>query len=498
MKSINIDWRNVLKQEISLDPKDWNEIDLLGKKMVSDMVDYLIGIDDEAPWLKPPTTTKDLLQSKWGLEGRPVEEVYLEYKQSILPYRKGNTHPRHWSWVEGTGSITASLADFLASVFNSNLGIGDHAAMYVEQQVIDWCIDMMGMPKSSSGILLSGGSMANITGLMVARNSIDPSIRKEGIQSWPKKLLFYASSETHSCQQKAAEAMGLGANSLRKVPVNDHYEMIIEELENMIADDLSAGHQPFCVVGNVGTVNTGAIDDLHAIERICKKFNLWFHIDGAFGALTYLLSEYQTQLEPMTRADSVAFDLHKWMYLPYEVGCVLIRDKDKHRSSFELQPSYLFSHERGLSAGPEPIGNFGLELSRGFKALKIWFCFQEYGRKKYEDLIRQNIAHCLYLADLINQQPELALMAPVPMNIVCFRFIAPTWSKDELNVMNKEILMQLHEQGIATPSYTVLNGCYVIRVAHVNHRSKMKDFDILIDGVLKIGRSLTSNHQPTV
>lgn len=487
-------WREVLEHETSLDPEDWEEIVSLGQTMVTDMVDYLHHIDEEPIWRKPPDELKLFLKGRLAEEGSDLKKIYSDFKHYILPYPAGNIHPRFWSWVQGTGTITAALADMLASTLNSNLAIGDHAAMYVEQQVIDWCKDLMGFPhEGSSGILLSGGSMANITGLTIARNAIDPSIRNEGIQSWPKKLIFYASIETHSCQQKAAEIIGIGAQGLRKVPVNTQYEMDTEALRKMIESDVKAGFQPFAVVANVGTVNTGAIDPLAEIERICKEYRLWFHIDGAFGALAKLLSEYHDLLDPMSRADSIAFDLHKWMYLPYEVGCLLVREKTVHRNAFLLKPTYLVSHDRGLSSGPESIGNFGMELSRGFKALKVWFCLQEHGRKKYENLIRQNIAQCLYLVDRISKHDDLELMAPVPMNIVCFRYVIPGWDTSRLNALNKEILIQLHEQAIATPSYTLIHGSYVIRVAHVNHRTKMTDFDALVDGILRIGRELMND-----
>ncbi len=491
MESPLMDWKKVLENETTLDPGDWTEIEVLGQKMVTEMVDYLQYIDQEPVWRKPTDDLKLYLKGKLSEEGGDLEKIYADFKQYILPYPAGNINPRFWSWVQGTGTFTGALADMLASTLNSNMAIGDHAAMYVEQQVIEWCKELMGFQdESSSGILLSGGSMANITALTIARNAIDPSIRKAGVQSWPKKLLFYASSETHSCQEKAAEIIGIGSQGMRKVAVNDRYEMDIHALRQMIEQDLSAGSQPFCVVANVGTVNTGAIDPLAEIEQICKEFNLWLHIDGAFGALTKLLPEYNEKLEVLSKADSLAFDLHKWMYLPYEVGCLLVKSKKYHRDAFASQPSYLAMHERGLSAGPDPIGNYGMELSRGFKALKVWFCLQEHGRKKYEDMIRQNIAQCLYLADRITHENELELMAPVPMNIVCFRYRAADMDQNQLNILNKEILMQLHEQAIATPSYTLLNGSYVIRVAHVNHRSKKKDFDALIAGVLDIGRRL--------
>lgn len=248
---------------------------------------------------------------------------------------------------------------------------------------------------------------------------------------------------------------------------------------------------PFCIVGNVGTVNTGAIDPLDELLAVARENGLWWHLDGAFGALAYLVDAYKPQLRAMCQADSVAFDLHKWMYMPYEIGCVLIRDKALHRAAFGLQPSYLLSHERGLAAGPDPITNYGLELSRGFKALKAWMSLKEHGIEKYARLIRQNIAQCFYLGQLIENEPLLELLTPVTLNVVCFRYRPEQHMPDEaLNALNKEILMQLHERGIAAPSYTLLQGRYAIRVANVNHRSQKADFEALTAAVVDIGQAL--------
>jgi len=485
-----MDWKSVLQEEISLDPDNWEDAKALGHQMIEDMVNYLQHISEEPVWRKPPLEMKEFLTKQLQLEGQELESIYTQFKNYILPYPKGNIHPRFWSWVQGTGSLTAVFADMLASTMNSNVAIGDHAAMYVEGQVIEWCKSMMGFPEQASGILLSGGSMANITGLLIARNSFDHRIRKQGIKSIGKQLLFYASEETHSCQQRAAEIMGLGSDSLRKVPVNDQYKIRTDLLRQMIESDLKAGHAPFAVVANAGTVNTGAIDPLDEIEQICKEYNLWFHVDGAFGALAKIIPEYEVQLKAIERADSLAFDLHKWMYLPYEIGCLLVKDKAKHLATFAQQPDYLLSHERGLPAGPDPFGNFGMELSRSFKALKAWFCFQEHGLEKYKNLIRQNIAQCRYLEAAILRSDSLELMAPVELNIVCFRYIFPEADSNLLNAFNKEILMRLHEEAIATPSYTFIKNQYGIRVAHVNHRTKKTDFDALVAGVLRIGNLL--------
>jgi aromatic-L-amino-acid/L-tryptophan decarboxylase len=285
--------------------------------------------------------------------------------------------------------------------------------------------------------------------------------------------------------------MGIGRHGLRKIPVDTNYQIQVAALESRIQEDIRSGMDPFCIVANLGTVNTGALDPLDALLDLAKKYKLWLHIDGAFGALAKMVPDYEPYLKRIHEADSIAFDLHKWMYLPYECGCLLVKNKSKHRDSFAYQPDYLLSHERGLAAGPDPIGNYGLELSRGFKALKVWFCFQEYGKQMYSRLIRQNIVQCLYLADQIIKHPALELMAPVPLNIVCFRYNPGHKSREELNQMNKEILMQLHEKGIAAPSSTILSGHYVIRVAHVNHRSRRSDFDALLQGVLSIGAQLS-------
>lgn len=484
-------WQKILEQENSLDPENWAESASQGHEMITEMVEYLKTIDQKPIWSKPSPGLMNIVKAEWKEQPTDLNLIYSSFKNNILPYPAGNIHPRFWSWVQGTGTVTGAYADFLAAVMNSNVTIGDHAAMYVDKQVVNWFNEVMGFnPDQASGILLSGGSMANITGLMIARNSFDPRIREEGIQSREKPLVFYASTETHSCQHKAAEALGLGSKGLHKIKVNADYAMDLNALIEGIESDLRSGKDPFCVVANVGTVNTGAIDPIKSISGICKKYNLWLHIDGAFGALVKLLPEYNELVGDMALADSIAFDLHKWMYMPYETGCLLVKDKIKHRNAFALHPNYLIMHDRGLSSGPESIGNYGMELSRGFKALKTWFCLQEHGRKRYEDMIRQNIAQCQYLADKIVKHPRLELVAPVPMNIVCFRYIREGLTLPELNELNKEILMQLHERAIAAPSYTILNGIYVIRVAHVNHRTKKIDFDALVEGVVEIGDRL--------
>jgi aromatic-L-amino-acid/L-tryptophan decarboxylase len=484
-----IDFKTIIENEITLDPDNPAHLRRLAHLMVDDMFDYLSNVAERPVWQAVPETTKQLAREPLPITGQPVETVYESFKEHILPYTKGNIHPRFWAFVQGTGTHLAMMADMLASGMNPNVTIGDHAAMYIDQQVIEWSKEMLNFPQTGSGMLLSGGSMANITALIVARNAFDETIRSKGLH---QKLVMYASAETHSCQQKAAEIIGIGTEGLRKIPVDKDFRMDIAALKQQIVEDKAAGFTPFCIVGNAGTVSTGAIDPLDKLLAICKKEQLWFHIDGAFGALAKLLPEFQTQLKAIESADSVSFDFHKWMYMPYEVGCILFKNKDLHRKSFAIQPAYLLSHERGLAAGPDSLNNYGPELSRGFKALKIWMSLKEHGIDKFRKLVQQNVAQVLYLQDLILKQPKLEMLTPVTMNVACFRYkpVGKTLSTEVLNRLNKEILMQLHEKGLSAPSYTLLNGQYAIRVANVNHRSTKSDFEALVHDTIRLGDAI--------
>lgn len=475
----------------SLDPPRWDELEDIGAEMVRDMMQFLQTIRETPVWRQPDESIRRQFEKPLPREAQPFREVYEDFKKHILPYHLGNMHPRFWSWVMGNGSAQGMLAEMLAAGMNSNVGVGDQAAMYVDRQVIDWCKEMMGFPGESSGSLVSGASTANLNALVVARNAANRYIRQCGLQVYSGKLVMYASTETHSCIQKAGEIMGIGSEGVRKVNVNAAYEMDTAHLEELIKEDLVLGNIPFCVVANVGTVNTGAIDPLEEIFFIALKYRLWFHIDGAFGALLKLVPEYASKLRCLELADSIAFDLHKWMYMPYEAGVVLIKDAQEHRNAYALQPDYLAHHSRGIAAGPELPSNFGFELSRGFKALKVWMTLKEQGIDKYSRLIRQNVHQAKYLASLIRKTDRLEVMAPVSMNIVCFRY-DPGWlNASALDELNREILLQLQEQGIAAPSYTRLKEAYCLRVAVTNHRSRREDFDLLVREVLRIGESLT-------
>ena len=475
--------------EYTLDPEDWPAMEQLAVQMAGDMMAYLQGLENQPSWKPIPLEVKKYLEQKIPITPQSPEEVYQEFKDNILPYNKGNIHPRFFAWVQGTGTPLGALADLLASTMNPNVTIGEHTPMYVDKQVVEWCKQLLNFPSDSSGILVSGGSMANITALTVARNSfLGPTLRQEGLVKVNKQLVIYCSTETHSCILKAAEILGVGTNHVRKIGVNDSFEMKIDELKTTIQKDKANGLTPFAIVATTGTVNTGAIDPLEAIHHICQQFGLWMHIDGAYGALAKLDTHYADALKYIEKADSVAFDLHKWLFIPYEVGCTLIKDAAAHRASFAITPNYLLQTERGLAGGLDSINNYGFELSRGFKALKVWMSLKEHGRDKYAQLIAQNNRQAEYLGKKVEQTPSLELVAPVSMSIVCFRFVDKRLTEEQLNDLNEEILLQLQENGIASPSSTILNGKYCIRVCIVNHRTKNADLDLLLEKALEIGQ----------
>jgi glutamate/tyrosine decarboxylase-like PLP-dependent enzyme len=474
--------------EETLDPADWDALRALGHRMLDDMLDWLEHVRERPVWQPLPQSTRAALRGPLPRAPEGAERAYADFREHVLPYPMGNVHPRFWAWVMGTGTPLGALAEMLAATVNPNMGGGEHAPNHVEAQVLDWCKEMLGYPMGASGLLVSGGSMANLVGLAVARHErAGVDVRGGGVRAAAGPLTVYGSRESHSSVQKAVELLGLGGEALRLAPVDPEFRVDVAALVGMVREDRARGAIPVCVIGNLGTVNTGAIDDLDALADLCAAERVWFHVDGAFGALAALVPEYAECARAMARADSLAFDLHKWMYMPFEAGCVLVRDAEAHRRTFSIFPDYLARSTRGVAGGELWLSEYGVQLSRGFRALKVWMSLKEHGIDRYARLVRQNIEQARYLAELVRAAPDLELMAPVALNIVCFRWVRPGLDDTALDALNQELLLRLHESGIAVPSNALLGGRFALRVAITNHRSRREDFDLLVREVRRMG-----------
>ena len=479
--------------ESSLDPKDWGAFKRLAHRALDDALDSLATVRERPVWQSVPEAVRAEFKTPLPWKGEGAEAAYQDYQRLVAPYPTGNIHPRFWGWVIGTGTPMGVVADMLAATLNPNCSDFDHSAAFVEAQVIAWLKEMLGFPMQGSGLLVSGGSVANLVGINVARSTLASfPVREQGLND-QSRLMLYTSSETHNSVQKAAELMGLGSQSLAKIPVGSDYRIDVGALKSRIAADRREGRVPFCVVANAGTVNTGAVDDLTALADLCRDEKLWLHVDGAFGALAALDTQARALLKGMERADSLAFDLHKWMYLPIEAGCVLVKDRARHQEAFAAHASYLKKLPGGIAAGEAPEAHFGPQLSRGFRALKVWLNLKTYGADEFARLIGQNLGQAQYLKARVEREPELELLAPVPLNVVNFRYRGKGLSDADavLEELNPRILVALQERGIAAPSSTQLGGRFAIRVAITNHRSRRDDFDALADAVLALGREFT-------
>jgi len=472
----------------SLDPQDWEATRALAHKMVDDAIDAIRSVREQPVWQPIPAEIAESFNQPMPLEPEGLDATYQDFKQNIFPYPMGNIHPRFWAWYMGNGTVTGALADFLAAIMNPNLGGGNHAANLVESQVLNWCKKIINFPDDASGLLVSGGSIANFVGLTVARNTMaNVDVRLNGV---PENMIVYSSAEVHSCNDKAIEILGLGSKAFRKIPTNENYEIDIAQLEKAISEDRSAGLTPFCVIGNAGTINTGSVDDLDALATLCQDQKLWFHVDGAIGAVVTLAPKHKHLVKGLEKADSVAMDLHKWMHVPFEAGCVIVRDAKKHLETFQVTPEYLERAERGLAGGSTWFSDYGLQLSRGFRALKVWFSIKEHGINKFGRLIDQNIEQAHLFAEMVNASPELELAAPVVLNIICFQFKPAGFDTEALNKLNQQLVVQLHERGFVVPSYTTLNGKYCLRAAIANHRTQSDDLQLSIDEILDTGKNI--------
>ena len=488
------------KKEETLDPDNWDELRALGYKMVDDMLNFQRDITKgENP--RPTSRNIEDICIPLPEKGEGEQKTFEFFKRNIKPYvgANRNLHPRFWGAVVGNGSPYGMLTGILTSGLGASLETTPTIDGYVHRQVIDWIKEMLDYPKEAGGVLVSGGSEANFTALAVARNArAEIDLKTEGMQSVPRKMTIYVSDGGHHSLERSVELLGIGGRNLRWIPTGDDHRIKIDLLTETINNDRKAGYLPFCIIGCAGTVDTGAFDDFNALADLAAREKMWFHIDAAFGGWVKISKTHRGLADGLERADSVAIDLHKWMYMPYGLGCTLVRDRLAHYKTFAyghdakyIKAVYDLSKVDGELL--DSANNLALPLSRSFTSLNPYLLLRAYGREKYSRLIQQNIDQAKYLANLVESDSEMELTAPVTSNVICFRYNPGGLSEHELDDLNKTVISEIYKIIFWMISDTVIKGRFSLRAAIVNHRSKRGDFDYLHNLVKELGRKALSD-----
>jgi aromatic-L-amino-acid/L-tryptophan decarboxylase len=427
-------------------------------------------------------------------EGRPFEDVLDFVREHVLPYPFGNSHPRFFGFINATADPVGSTADYLAAAMNPNCWGGDHAAVHVENQVIRWLAALLGLPPGAEGILVSGGSMANFTALAAARRAMTPgNVREDGLSGEGRpRLVVYASDQVHHCVDKAVDLLGMGTRNLRKIETDERFRVRMDLLERSIVEDRRAGLSPVIVVGTAGTVNTGAIDPLDALAELCRRESLWFHVDGAYGAMAVLSRELAPLFAGLERADSIAADPHKWLYVPYEAGATLVREPGRLAATFRKFPEYLASDPESPFPGPAWFAERGVELSRGFKALKVWMGIQVHGTRAYAKAIENDVALARFLSDEVDRRSDFERMADPVLSIANFRYrpAGAELSEGDLDRLNRRIINRLVGAGSFFLAPTILKGRTAMRACIVNFRTTKEDLTFLLDEAARVGEEI--------
>lgn len=474
----------------------------LGHDLVGRMADFL----DSLPQ-RPVThdTSPARLQHVLGNDSIPEQggdsaQLLSEASDLLIGNSLFNGHPRFWGYITSSAAPIGALGDLLAASVNPNVGAWDLAPMAteIESQTVRWIAELIGYPSDCGGVLSSGGNVANFIGFLAGRrDKAGWDIRAEGMHGGnSRRLRVYVSAETHTWVQKAADLFGLGTDSIRWIPVDGKRRMDMSILRKQIDEDKKAGDHPFMVVGTGGSVSTGAVDDLPAIAELCREYDLWFHVDGAYGgfAASQFYDENGADVPPelkgLSEADSVAIDPHKWLYVPLEAGCTLVRDPQKLRAAFEYHPQYYLFGELAVN-----YLDYGLQNSRGFRALKVWLALRQVGRRGYAQMIGDDIRLSKEMYKLVSEQPELEA-GTQNLSISTFRFVpkdlkADTEKMNEyLNKLNMELVARLQREGEVFVSNAVLDGKFLLRACIVNFRTTLEDIQAMVEIVLRVGREV--------
>jgi glutamate/tyrosine decarboxylase-like PLP-dependent enzyme len=460
--------------------RDW------GNSVTQFMIEYLGGLGDHPVYRQ--TSSREIrsrLDSKLPIKGTDFDSLLKVFRGTIVPFSRQNAHPRMFGYVQSPGTPIGAFADLLASTLNANLTIWRSAPAPVELErvTIDWIRQILGLPVEAGGLFVSGGSMANLAAVAAARQTKSDSLGR---------LRMYASSATHFSIAKAAALLGIGRENVRYIGVDERCRMRVDDLVAKINADLQAGYVPFCVVGNAGTVDTGAVDPLGEIRDIANRFQLWMHVDGSYGAFAILAPSTRKLFAGMEHADSIALDPHKWLYLPVDVGCVIYRDPDVARAAFAHEAEYtrMFGEEADEAF---VCWDYGPELSRRFRALKVWMLLKGVGLDRLGDAIEKNLACARHLESMVQASDDFEMVAPVQLSIFCFRHVpAPlkNQSPEAIDAFNERLLVALQRDGSSYLSNTTLGGRFALRGCVLNYRTTLRDMEILLDDLRRVAKSL--------
>jgi glutamate/tyrosine decarboxylase-like PLP-dependent enzyme len=474
------------------------EFQQLGYQLIDTIANLFdtVGENPITPGESPSQLQKVLGSQPFPKHGEEASSLLPQTSRLLLEHSLFNGHPKFFGYITASPSPLGALADLLAAAINANVGahILSPMATEIEKQAIQWLAEMIGVSPSYGGIMVSGGNMANFTGFLAARTAKAPkSIKEKGISDASHKMLVYCSQTTHTWVEKAAILFGHGSDAIRWIPADARNQMDNNALEQRIQEDIAAGHQPFMVVGTAGDVSTGTVDKLDGIAAICKKYDLWFHVDGAYGVPAAVLPELKPLFAGLEEADSIAMDPHKWLYNPLEAGCTLVKNPQHLTDAFSSNPAY-YKFDKFDGEQAQNFYAYGLQNSRGFRALKVWMGLKQLGREGYVKLIREDIDLAKLMYSLADQHPELEAVIH-SLSITCLRYVPsdlPEGVDQEayLNQLNEALVDQLQLGGKVFFSNAIVQGKYCLRACIVNFRTTKEDIEEVVEMVVEMGRGI--------
>lgn len=436
-----------------------------------------------------PDEIRKVFDEPLPVQSMAPEKLLSQIEADVFKYSNHNVSPHYYGYITGGGNQASILAEILKNTLNQN-NLKWHSApanSEIEKIVIKWICQFIGYPDNAGGVLVSGGSVANFLNLAVMRKIKCPiDIAHEGMHQAPV-MTVYASEQGHSSIDKGMDMLGLGKNQLRKIPVDDNFMVSVPQMEKQILIDLENGCLPIGIVGIAGTTNSGAVDDLEALADLAEKYDLWFVADAAYGGPAAGTDIAGSLFKGLDRADSILINPHKWFYVPFEVACVIVKSKEHLRDTFSLVPDYLTAG----SSDKEDLMDFNLQLTKDFKALKVWMTFKAYGADQLKSAITNDIENARYAAQLIEESDDFELLAPVPLSIVCFRYVGKeTFNESELNELNNKLLEAIESDGRIFFAGTKINGKVSLRISLTNHRRTKKDIDYLFEVMRELAKSI--------